>query len=50
MTNWAEAGIFITIAAGAGGIIYKAGQITRAVEDLARRVTRIEEKLDRQRR
>ena len=47
---WPEVAVVITVAGGMGGLIYKAGQLTRALKELARRVKRIEDKLDRQQR
>ena len=42
--------IALTVTAGAGGVVYRLGRLTRAVDDLAARVSRVETRLDRPRR
>jgi hypothetical protein len=44
-SNWIAAVVPVVVVGG--GVIYRAGQLTNAIKDLARRVTRIEERQDR---
>ena len=43
MVNWAEVTVAVTVIAGTGGLVYQVGRLTQKVDDMAERISRLEQ-------
>lgn len=47
MVNWAEVTTVVTITAGASGLIYQAGRLTRKIQDMGDRLAAVEQAIQK---